>query len=213
MKSASKIGLKASPTTIRVGTVQMEKHPNYMALINEAESKGFTVVQDKNAFIRHVQYINQSKKVIRVEKELHVIPGMRYIDLEHEIGHIRQLERFDWKLFTDRYMVKANGNIKEFNNSDDILHEWRDYVTEFHNRLQEFLKLYEREADLELLLEHSRESNKGVFYWMLFFKDKVTKTSHRKWVKQNFPDLKDLRIKYASAIDKLKKQYPDIHFD
>ena len=213
MSSSARVGVDPSEYSIKVGTVRMKEHPNYQNLISEAESKGFKVVESSNACIRYVEYINKAREVIRVEKELHVVPGMRYIDLEHELGHIRQLEKFDWKLFIDRFMEKPNGNLKEFNNGDDILHEWRNTVTELHNRLQEFLRLYERKADKALLLEHSKASNGGVMEWIHSFRNKVTKTKQNEWVEQHFPDLKDLRKQYADVIDELNKIYPDDNFE
>ena len=213
MNSFAKTGVNPSNYSIKVGTVRMKEHPNYQNLIDEVESKGFKIIETNEARVRYVEYINKVREVIRVEKELLVIPDMRYIDLEHELGHIKQLEKFNWKLFTDRFMEKPNGNLKEFNNADDILHPWRDEVTELHNRLQEFLRLYERDANIELLLEHSRESNEGVIKWMKLVNEHSTSKNRPQWIDQYFPDLKDLRRRYADAIDELNNIHPGINFD
>ena len=213
MKTGAKIGVAPSDYSIRVGTVRMEEHPDYQNLIDKIINQGFLIISDREAHVSYIEVINTQKEVIRVEKELHIIPDMRYIDLEHEFGHIRQLERFDGKLYTDRFMEKPNGNLKRFNdNADDILHSWRNIVTELHNRLQEFLRLDERDANPELLLEHSRESSEGITKWLKLFNKHTRKKNRLVWIVQYFPDLIDLRKEYADSIDKLRKIYPGLKF-
>ena len=213
MKTGAKIGVAPSDYSIRVGTVRMEEHPDYQSLIDKIINQGFVIIKDREARISYIEVINTQKEVVRVEKELHIIPDMRYIDLEHEFGHIRQLERFDGKLYTDRFMEKPNGNLKRFNdNADDILHSWRNIVTELHNRLQEFLRLDERDANPELLLEHSRESSEGITKWLKLFNKHTRKKNRLVWIEQYFPDLIDLRKEYAEKIDKLRKIHPGLKF-
>ncbi len=213
MKTGAKIGVAPSDYSIRVGTVRMEEHPDYQNLIDQIINQGFLIIEDREARVSYIEVINTQKEVIRVEKELYIIPDMRYIDLEHEFGHIRQLERFEGKLYTDRFMEKPNGNLKRFNdNADDILHGWRNIVAELHNRLQEFLRLLERDANLELLLEHSRESSEGITKWLKLFNKHTRKKNRLVWIDQYFPDLIDLRKEYAEKIDKLRKIYPDFKF-
>ena len=213
MKTGAKVGFDPSDYAIKVGTVRMKEHPYYQNLIDEILSKGFKIVENSEARVSYIEVINNQKEVIRVEKELHIIPDMRYIDLEHEFGHIRQLERFDGKLYTDRFLEKPNGHLKRFNdNADDILHGWRNIVTELHNRLQEFLRLDERDANLELLLEHSRESSEGITKWIKLFNKHTRKKNRLEWSDQYFPDLIDLRKEYANAIDELIKIHPGINF-
>ncbi len=213
MKTGAKIGVAPSDYSIRVGTVRMEEHPDYQNLIDQIINQGFLIIEDREARVSYIEVINTQKEVIRVEKELYIIPDMRYIDLEHEFGHIRQLERFDGKLYTDRFMEKPNGNLKRFNdNADDILHGWRNIVTELHNRLQEFLRLLERDANPELLLEHSSDKSEGITKWLKLFNKHTRKKNRLVWIDQYFPDLIDLRKEYAEKIDKLRKIYPDFKF-
>ncbi len=213
MKTGAKIGVAPSDYSIRVGTVRMEEHPDYQSLIDLIINQGFVIIKDREARISYIEVINTQKEVVRVEKELHIIPNMRYIDLEHEFGHIKQLERFEGKLYTDRFMEKPNGNLKRFNdNADDILHGWRNIVTELHNRLQEFLRLLERDANPELLLEHSSDKSEGITKWLKLFNKHTRKKNRLVWIDQYFPDLIDLRKEYAEKIDKLRKIYPDFKF-
>ena len=210
MNTGAKVGVDPSDYSIKVGTVRMKEHPNYQNSISEAKSKGFKVVEDTEARVSYIEVINKQKEVIAIEKELHVIPDMRYIDLEHEVGHIRQLERFDWKIYTDRYKQNNDGRRKLYNqNAPHVLQEWQDHITEYHNRLDEFLRLYERDANLELLLEHAE----GISIWHEK-QGKGTKWGKKKgrieWIEQHFPDLKQLSTDYNQAIQQLRRNAPDL---
>ncbi|MGL6339547.1 MAG: hypothetical protein ACRC80_10445 [Waterburya sp.] len=217
MSSTAKAGTDPSDYSIKVGTVRMKEHPNYQNLISEVESKGYKIVEGREARVSYVEVINKQKEIITVEKELHVLSDMRYIDLEHEVGHIGQLERFDGNLYTDRYKQGNDGRRKLFNqNAPHVLQEWQDIVTEYHNRLDEFLRLYERDASPELLAEHSSMQTDGIDYWNRLYNDKIFNkgrgSQKTNWVKEHFPDLAELRQQYNKIIEALKQTYPDINF-
>ena len=210
MSSAAKTGVESSDYSIKVGTVRMKEHPNYQNLISEVEGKGYKIVEDGEARVSYVEIINSQMEIIAVEKELHVLPNMRYIDLEHEVGHIKQLERFEGNLYTDRYKQNNNGKRKLFNqNAPHVLQEWQDHITEYHNRLDEFLRLHKRDTNPELLLEHAE----GISIWYEK-QGKGTKWGKKKdrikWIEQHFPDLRQLSIDYNQAIQQLRKNSPDL---
>ena len=210
MSSAAKTGVNPSDYSIKVGTVRMKEHPNYQNLISEVESKGYKIVEDGEARVSYVQVIDSQMEVIAVEKELHVLPDMRYIDLEHEVGHIRQLERFEGNLYTDRYKQNNNGKRKLFNqNAPHVLQEWQDHITEYHNRLDEFLRLHKRDTNPELLLEHAESIS--IWYEKQGKGTRWGKKKDRmKWTERHFPDLRQLSIDYNQAIQQLRKNLPDL---
>lgn len=101
LATVAKLGLDPTPDTIREGSVRMEQHPNYKNLIAEIKRLEFAVknTQQDEPHVVVREVLNPEIQLIRVEKILYIQEGMRYLDLEHELGHIRQLsERFGEKL-------------------------------------------------------------------------------------------------------------------
>jgi hypothetical protein len=77
---------------------------------------------------------------------------MRYLDLEHELGPIKQLERFGDNIPpTERVREQPDGSLKTAPNQQGILTKWQNTITEYHNHLDEFIRLHERGASPELL--------------------------------------------------------------
>lgn len=93
----------------------------------------------------------------------------------------------------------------------NILSQWQDIVTEYHNRLDEFLRLIERNASSELLLEHQSEANQGIDFWRIIYQKTIGNKSPTKsnWVKTYFPDLRELELKYSQVMKNLKQIFPD----
>jgi len=91
----------------------------------------------------------------------------------------------------------------------NILSQWQDTITEYHNRLDEFLRLYERNANPELLFEHTAGINK----WYDDYRKLIKKGEAGKevrWINQYFPDLKQLRANYGNAVSELKQTNPNL---
>jgi hypothetical protein len=205
METSAKTGLDPTPDTIRDGSVRMEAHPSYDATMAEVKRLGFEVKKtsgDPHVTVREV--VNPKGDVLRVEKELHVRDGMRFLDLEHELGHIKQLtERFGPKARpTERWIEYPDGKMKEVSNpsGEEVLTKWQDTVTEYHNRLQEWLRLKSRNAGPELLKEHAD----GIRRARVEYRDKGLKggsagQTRPKWIAEHFPDLPDLERKYIDA--------------
>lgn len=212
-RTGAKLGESPTEESIKVGTVRMEEHPNYQKLIKEVKDKGYEIVEDETAFVSLVEVINKNREIIAVEKKLHVLPRMRYLDLEYEVGHIRQLERFgENEIFTDRLIERPNGQrVLVTKQADNVIAQWQNNVMEYHNRLDEFLRLYERGGEPELLFEHVDEANGGITYWYKqYIKSVGEKKSRSQWVEEYFPDLKQLRARYNQIINELRQTYPDI---
>lgn len=202
MATGAKEGLDPTPDTIGEGTVRMEQHPEYSRIIAEVERLGFKIEDangDPHVTVREV--VDPKGNFIRLEKILYARKGMRYLDLEHELGHIKQLsERFgDKPLPTERVIERPDGSLKESKVSDGVLSKWQDTITEYHNRLVEFIRLHERGVSPELLKEHAQ----GVAEWRASYITKGLKnrrsSTRQKWVNEHFPDIPDLENKYRQT--------------
>jgi hypothetical protein len=208
LSTGAKLGKEASPAAIREGSVQMEEHPQYEASLQQAKDSGFSVKYtegDPHVTVREI--VDSTGKVIRVEKELNLQAGMRYLDLEHELGHIKQLERFGENIPpTQRLMEQPDGVLREAPNQQGVLTTWQDPILEYHNRLDEFLRLSERGANRELLEEHME----GVEIWATRYHEKGLKggrsPSRVEWANEYFPDIPELRNRYDQAVKGLEKE-------
>ncbi|AFZ28465.1 hypothetical protein Cylst_6722 (plasmid) [Cylindrospermum stagnale PCC 7417] len=175
----------------------MEEHPDYNNLIQRIESSGYKIVSDNSAnpsaFVEVKDIVDAEGKRIRLEKTLQVFKGMRYLDLEHEFGHIEQIEKFgDISLPTRRYTITKKGTLREFHNQSGVITSKLNDILEYHNRLKEFLRLYERKANVELLKEHAT----GVGSFRMDASKAMISPNMKKWVNENFPDLFELEIEY-----------------
>jgi hypothetical protein len=203
METGAKGGQEPTPETIRDGSVRMEEHPNYDATMKEVSDAGFKVVETEKA--PHVtvrEIVDPAGNRIRLEKELHVNKGMRFLDLEHELGHIRQLtQRFGGEAHpTERWIERPDGTRTEVKNPPgaDVLTKWQDAATEYHNRLDEYLRLEGRGAGEGLLREHAE----GIGKHREIYIDKVTKgnsPTKKGWVSTHLGDLPDLVRRYAAS--------------
>ncbi|MBW4528042.1 MAG: DUF4157 domain-containing protein [Phormidium tanganyikae FI6-MK23] len=202
LETGARDGLEASPETVRDGSVRMEEHPSYRSTLDEIRRLGFEVKKtagDPYVSVREV--LSPEGQVIRVEKSVFVRDGMRFLDLEHELGHIRQLtERFgENPLPTERVIESPDGRTKQARDQQGVLTNWQNTITEYHNRLVEFLRLHERGASPELLREHAG----GVREWRSLYLDKGLKggrsPSRQSWVQEHFPDLPQLVDRYNQA--------------
>jgi hypothetical protein len=203
-------GKDPTPETIREGSVRMEQHPQYQETIRQVTEAAFEikVTDDRNLVCVEVKEVVDSnkadRKVIRVEKTLYVLRNMRYIDLEHEVGHIKQLqERFGGNMPTER-VIERNGREKKSNQRDGVLTKWQDHIIEYHNRLVEFIRLYERGASREILIEHAQ----GVSIWSRFYKEQGLDkggSDSQLWVDKYFPDLRELVDQYRKLIETIKQ--------
>lgn len=158
-------GLPPTPQTIRDGRCIMEQHPGYASIISEAESKGFTLVYDHKARVANIRVVNPAGEVLEWRRELHVIKGMRYSDLEHELGHIHQLERFSEanRPATETLVKNADGTVEvaEGDLRRGTLDRKLDNISEYHNRLEEWIRFAERGAPADFL----RQEADSVYQW------------------------------------------------
>ncbi|MGB0385135.1 MAG: hypothetical protein ACPGWR_09955 [Ardenticatenaceae bacterium] len=200
--TTAKVGKLPTPESIRQGTVWMEYHPDYDAAIQKAKNAGFEIRKSGFASVEWIEVYDKDRRdrnLLRIEKVLHVLENMRYLDLEHELGHIDQFSRFGNQVPpTDKMVELPNGRRKRANIQDGVLTTAQSTAAEYHNRLVEFIRLYERGVDMEVLVEHAD----GVDDWDERYRKKLRgKRNHKMpaWVK-----------KYFGEIDDLVKQYNNI---
>jgi hypothetical protein len=92
LSTGAKRGLDPTPETIREGSVRMEQYPEYANTLAKIKELGFEIkITQDDPHVKVKEVLNPQKEVVRVLKVVYVQEGMRYLDLEHELGHIRQL--------------------------------------------------------------------------------------------------------------------------
>lgn len=190
----------------------MEAHPDYQSMIEQAKEAGFEVkFTTGDPCVKVVEVYDVENKLIRVEMGLYLQKGMRYIDLEHELGHIEQLSRFGHPAPpTDKVIELPNARRKSMSDRKGILTTWQDKILEYHNRLIEFLRLYSRRVDLSLLKEHA----KGVDHWQKEYWTKGIKGERsprrNNWLNQYFADIRDFEQMYKDAMQVINLgRYPE----
>lgn len=214
MGTSSRPGEAPSNETIMHGTVRMESHPKYDDVVKQIESKGFKVeFTEGDPHVSAVQYLDEHGKEVKVSRVVYLQKGMRFLDLEHELGHVLQLERMGKGFFTDRFKQKRgrDGQLRyrSMQTSEAVLTPWRNTITEFDNRLVEFLRLAERNVSDELLQEHAD----GIMDWKNQYLRKGIKgsdvatggsRSRMEWADQHCPDIKANWDKVKQAAGKRK---------
>lgn len=202
--TGAKTGIDPTPESIAHGTVRMEEHPGFAAEIARVKAMGFTIVaveSDPSVTIR--RFVGLKGETLRTDLEFRLRPRMRYLDLEHELGHINQL--FDTNRFPDgpppsEIVTPTRNSPKGYKrafNQSGILTIDQNAVLEYHNRLQELLWLGERGAPPDVMREHLA----GADDWF----DRYRKaTSGRQgnrtigWQRRHFGDLQELERRVRS---------------
>jgi hypothetical protein len=213
LEAGAKPGKEPTPLTIRLGIVRMSAHPDYQALIGSAKDAGFEIKYTQGApYVEVIEVQDREGNLIRLEKIMGLQKGMRYIDLEHELDHIEQLLRFgEPGMPTDRVTEYPNGRRVKSRNQKGVMAPWQNSILEYHNRLNEFLRLYERGVDVSLLKEHAD----GVETWQQIYFHKGLGGHHhgrrgkpnskqrvkKAWARKYFGDISELVTKYRAALD------------
>ena len=210
LTSGWKAGKAPTPETIRQGTVRMEEHPNYKAAIQKAKDAGFEVRFSGEASMKWTELYDLQQNFVRIEKILNVARGMRYIDLEHELGHVDQFTtRFGDKVPPlQKKIPLPNGTRRDVDVLAGIMTTKQKIIVEYHNRLVEFLRLYDRGVDVEVLKEHAHGPNldgeDGLDFWKKEYHwdalNRGLSTSRIAWTKKYFPELPELEKRCKQCI-------------
>jgi hypothetical protein len=214
LTSGWKRGEEPTPETIRQGTVRMEEHPDYEAVIQKAKDAGFEVRISGEASIEWAELYDLNQKFVRIEKILNVAKGMRYIDLEHELGHIEQFTtRFGEKVPPlDMLVLVPNRPRRDVDVLAGIMTNKQKIIVEYHNRVVEFLRLYDRGVDVYLLKEHAYgvklDKNGGVERWKKRNEwealNRGMSTGRIAWTQKYFPEMPELEKRYDQAIETIE---------
>jgi hypothetical protein len=195
----AKLGDLATSYSLRTGTVRMQLHPGYSGIMQRFQEAGFEVVNSGSAGLEVVEIIDKATGKRTMRRILHVKENMRFLDLEHEYGHLQQLQRLGNPPLS-REIRLPNGNIVDAKGNDlqGIVNARQNTILEYHNRLKEYMRLRARGASPELLQEHAQ----GIADWKLeaYGKGKLSNSgsSERRWAQENFPELFELENKYRN---------------
>jgi hypothetical protein len=115
------------------------------------------------------------------------------------MGHMKQLDRFGPELHTDTVMRRGDGTEQRLDGTGNSgeLSMPQNTVVEYHNRLDEFLRLTERGIDEELLAQHFDELDK----WRI----KAEKSGFGRggrltaWARDHFPEIPALEERVRTA--------------
>jgi hypothetical protein len=219
MASGTEIGLAPTPESIKLGTVKLTAHPNYAATVAYLKSVGFDIKFITDFELTRVvskKIVNAKGEFLRSEKYIQIPENARFLDLEHEVGHVKQLQEnlSGVVQYTAKFLERENGVQKELDgnkvNDSDVLTINQNKVTEYHNRLVEFIRLSERVNDpltteqKNLLGDHAKQVSK----WADDYKKEVNNirdpnNKTKKFANENFPDIPELTVKVFQIIKNL----------
>ncbi len=180
----------------------MEEHPQYAQTIADIEARGYKVIFVEGAacvVVREV--VNQQGEPLRIEREVQVRSGMAYLDLEHEIGHLDQIEhRLKEEMLPTERVLESG---RQSSDRQNLYEDWMNDISEYHNRLVEYKRLYALGVDTDVLEAHVQ----GVRNWREEYK-KIMRVALRGssragkrvvWAHKFFPDIAELEMFYQDA--------------
>lgn len=108
-------GSDCSEYALRVGTVRMEDHHEHEKILADLADEGFNVryvARDYEVGVLCITVINEENDPIEQRRYINLLPGMRHLDLLHELDHVKQLKRMGYQ-FSNWYVKRvANGREK-----------------------------------------------------------------------------------------------------
>lgn len=129
-----------------IGLTQAILHPSYKKVCQHIRKLGYEVIHVPTASKEDNRVEIIKRKDGTVLKRLCLKENARWIDFEHEVGHIKQTLRLKDKIYPT--VIEKGG-------SGDILTQAMDTFLELHNRLHEFNRLFYRRAPFNILQEHA----------------------------------------------------------
>jgi len=198
INTSAKIGEDASEETIRIGTVRMKEHPDFENIRTFLSVRDVIIeeIEDVTNDVGYIERIvlNAANQKIRTEKILAWHPEMRFLDLEHEIDHIKQFESNLKGKYCTHLVRKTSQNRKTIEDSTfGYLKESKKAFLEYEVRITEVLRLKERGASKTLLDEHIE----GLRATYNHFRHKTKnlqgsrKRTFEDWRSKHFPDFED----------------------
>jgi len=176
----------------------MEEHPQFAALVQWLGRWGFKLDSTgQEAFTAVLEFVDgeDRMRIVKIDKIIHIPKGSRYLDLEHELDHVKQLVfRLGTRLPdgtrliypTERWVI-LGARSKRIDGKGTLTF-WQNTITEYHVRLREIIRLHRRGAEESLLREHAES--------MPDFREKYRTTMDKDfsrtrsiWRDKYFPDL------------------------
>ncbi|WP_229779667.1 eCIS core domain-containing protein, partial [Deinococcus knuensis] len=194
---------------VKVGTLKYHLHPQFGAVKAELDRYGFQIRTSDHTHVVYRRLIDpkDKKQVTGVEKVLNLGPDVRFLDVLHELDHIRQLVvNLKGEVFTDTGVARQGG-FKSFGNDalyrSTTLSNPQNVVTETHVRLKEYQRLRLAGADDAILAEHYE----GVAHWLRQFREQTSSAKGsasnaalQDWAYTAFPDLQDLINEFQTLV-------------
>jgi hypothetical protein len=126
---------------------------------------------------------------------------MPYLDLEHEIGHLDQIENQLKGAMRPTERVLESGRRSSLREA--LYEDWMDDISEYHNRLVEYMRLYQRGVDVDVLEAHAQGVRDGRDAYQKIERKaryRSSQASERvKWGQKHFPDIVTLEADYRAA--------------
>lgn len=198
VNTSAKIGEQVTAETIQWGTVKMQLHPEFGEMMKFLKDQNVKIVEIKD-ITQDVGYtekfvFTRQLELVRVDKILEWHPEMRFLDLEHEIDHIIQLEQnLQGKYATTTEVIRRQGVEvpRDMPKLGYLTYVERNFL-EYEVRIKEVLRLKANGAPKELIKEHL-EGLKDTFDNFDkskpdYYRDRLKYTE---WQKKYFPDFKE----------------------
>lgn len=195
INTSAKIGEDPTDETIRIGTVRMKEHPNFEELETFLSVRGVVIeeIEDVTNDVGYIERIvlNAANQKIRTGKILTWHPEMRFLDLEHEIDHIKQFEEnLKGNYCTHLVQEKSQGPKTIEDSNLGWLNKPQKAFLEYEVRIREILRLKERGASKTLLDEHIeglQEAHNDLSDGTVKFRGSK-RTKFYSWQNKHFPD-------------------------
>lgn len=198
VNTSARIGEQATTETIQWGTVKMKLHPKFDEIMQFLKERNIKIVEitditqdvgytEKFVFTRQLE-------LVRIDKIIEWHPEMRFLDLEHEIDHIIQLERnLQGKYATTTEIIKRPGvEVPQAMPKLGYLTIVEKNFLEYEVRVKEVLRLKANGAPKELIKEHL-EGLKEAYNTFINSKPKYIgdRLKFEEWQKKHFPDFNE----------------------
>ncbi|MDR3024200.1 hypothetical protein [Chryseobacterium sp.] len=198
VNTSARIGEQATSETIQWGTVKMKLHPKFDDMMQFLKERDIKIVEiaditqdvgytEKFVFTRQLE-------LVRIDKIMEWHPEMRFLDLEHEIDHVIQLEKnLQGKYATTTEIIKRPGvEVPQDMPKLGYLTIVERNFLEYEVRVKEVLRLKASGAPKELIQEHL-EGLKDAYNTFDNSKPNYIgdKLKYNEWQKKYFPDFKE----------------------
>lgn len=195
INTSAKIGEDATEETIRVGTVRMKEHPGFEKIRTFLSARGI-IIEEIEDVTNDVGYnerivLDATNQKIRTEKTLTWHLEMRFLDLEHEIDHIKQFEsNLKGQYCTELVRERPRGEKDIFDSTLGWLRKSQRAFLEYEVRIRELRRLRDRGASKTLIGEHIRGLQESYDHlWHETGKLRGSKkTAFDSWQNEHFPD-------------------------